>query len=648
MDGTQRVVIEKVTPEIESGRFYAKKIIGERVIVEADIFADGHDVLNARLLFRHESQRKWQQANMSHVLNDRWSGDFTTEQKGFYYYTIEAWVDHGLTWHHDFERKAKAGQDIKLGLMVGLQHLQRVVKKANKEDKKVINNLIMLFNDSTSQDKAIKISLNTELYSLLLQYPDNDIITQYPLTLKVLVERERAGFSAWYELFPRSTSIRPGKHGTFKDVEKLLPRLKNLGMDVLYLPPIHPIGTAFRKGKNNSETAKPGEPGSPWAIGNIDGGHTAVLKELGTLEDFQKLIKAALKEGIEIALDYALQCSQDHPYVKEHPHWFKWRPDGTVQYAENPPKKYQDVLPINFESEDWKNLWNELKGILLFWCEQGVTIFRVDNPHTKSFHFWEWVIEKVKKKYPDTIFLSEAFTRPKVMQQLAKVGFTQSYTYYTWRNSKQELIEYMNELTKGEMKDYYRPNFWPNTPDINPYILQGGLEAVHLTRFFLAATLSSNYGFYGPVFEFMVHDALPGKEEYLDSEKYEIRHWEWTKQNKLTQIIGMVNKIRKENRALQFTNNIGFCKIENEQLLAYFKSADGPANNLLMIVNLDPYHKQSGYVQVPLSPMGKKEGDAFVVHDLLTGAKYTWHKEWNYIELDPNALPFHLFRIEEA
>ena len=648
MNGKQRVVIENVTPEIDGGKFYAKRVLGEKLIVEADIYADGHDIVNAKLLFCHEDQKKWQEVYMKPTINDRWTGSFKLEEKGFYSYTIIGWVDHTLTWQHDFESKAKANQKLNLELIIGAQYVQLILDRVPKGEKKRVTELLAVLKDEKHYDTALKMAVSDVLRELFLQYPDTETVTEYNHSLKVLVERERAGFSAWYELFPRSTSTKAGKHGTFKDTEKLLPRLHAMGMDVLYLPPIHPIGTAFRKGKNNAETAKAGEPGSPWAIGNKDGGHTAVLKDLGTLADFNHLAKAAADMDIEIAIDYALQCSPDHPYVKEHPQWFKWRPDGTVQYAENPPKKYQDVLPLNFETDDWKNLWEELKELFLFWAEQGVTIFRVDNPHTKSFVFWEWVIEKVRKKYPDTIFLSEAFTRPKVMKQLAKVGFTQSYTYYPWRNTKQELIDYMIELTQSEMSHYYRPNFWPNTPDINPYILQSGMEPVYLTRFFMAATLSSNYGFYGPVFEHMVHDALPGREEYADSEKYEIRLWDWAKQNKITRVITLVNQARRENKALQLTNNIEFCKIDNDKILAYFKSSVDGLNNLLMIVNLDPYNKQSGYVQVPLQKIGKKEGQSFVVHDLLTESKYSWNKEWNYIELDPNALPFHLFHIQEA
>ena len=403
---------------------------------------------------------------------------------------------------------------------------------------------------------------------------------------------------------------------------------------------------AHRKGKNNATTAQEGEVGSPWAIGGKEGGHKDLHPELGSLEDFKSLLKAAEEKGIEVALDYALQCSPDHPYVKEHPEWFKWRPDGTVQYAENPPKKYQDILPIYFETEDWKALWDELLSILLYWCEIGVKIFRVDNPHTKAFVFWEWAIAQVKAKYPDTIFLAEAFTRPKVMHQLAKAGFTQSYTYYSWRNTKAELVEYMNEISYGKGKDYFKPNFWPNTPDINPYILQGGNEALFLVRYFMAATLSSNYGLYGPVYEYMIHDAMPGKEEYINSEKYDVKLWNWDKETKLTVLMRLVNQARRENPALQETCNFVNCPATDEQIFAYYKADQERLNHIICTVNLDPHNRRGSAIQVPIASMGIRADETYIVRDLLTGNSYQWRGEVNYVELDPYFLPFHLFRVE--
>jgi starch synthase (maltosyl-transferring) len=453
-------------------------------------------------------------------------------------------------------------------------------------------------------------------------------------------------FSTWYEFFPRSAAQEANRHGTFQDCVKLLPRIAEMGFDTIYLPPIHPIGRAFRKGKNNSVTSESGEPGSPWAIGAAEGGHKAILPELGTLDDFRHFVEEAREHGIEVALDFAIQCSPDHPYVKEHPQWFRWRPDGTVQYAENPPKKYQDVLPVNFETEDWKNLWLELKSIVLHWIEQGVYIFRVDNPHTKTFNFWEWLIREVRSQHPQIIFLAEAFTRPRVMEQLGKIGFTQSYTYFTWRNNPQEMREYLTELTQTEMREYYRPNFWPNTPDILPEVLQHGGEPAHIMRVILAATLSSNYGLYGPVYEFGISTPVSGKEEYLDSEKYEIKHWDWGKRTKISEVITLINKIRKVNPALQTTWNIAFGDTDNQQLLCFAKWDSARKNKMLIVANMDPYNTQAGWVKVPLRELQLIEGEQYLVHDLLTEHKYTWQNEWNYVELRPHEMPVHVFRIE--
>jgi starch synthase (maltosyl-transferring) len=461
----------------------------------------------------------------------------------------------------------------------------------------------------------------------------------------VYVDRPKALFSTWYEFFPRSSSPEKGKHGTFKDCEKLLPRVAAMGFDTLYFPPIHPIGEVNRKGKNNATTSEPGDVGSPWGIGSQYGGHKATHPELGTIDEFKSLVKTAKSLGIEVAMDYALQAAPDHPYVKEFPQWFKWRPDGTVQYAENPPKKYQDIMPIYFETGDWKNLWKELLDVALFWVEEcDIRVFRVDNPHTKPFYFWGWLIAEVKKKHPDVLFLAEAFTRPKIMHELAKQGFSQSYTYFTWRNTKAELIEYVEELTKTEQADFYRPNFWPNTPDILPYALQSGNESIYLHKYFLAATLSSSVGIYGPVYEYMVSEAMPGKEEYFNSEKYEFYHWDWSIQNKLIAIITKINKIRKEQPSLQQTNNIQFCATDNDQILAYYKFDDAKQDETLMICSLDPYYAKQAWVQLPLASLGINAGQTVKVVDLITGNSYHWDKEWNFVELHP-ALPFHLFKI---
>jgi starch synthase (maltosyl-transferring) len=461
--------------------------------------------------------------------------------------------------------------------------------------------------------------------------------------LGIYVDRKKALFSTWYEFFPRSASQEPGKHGTFADCERLLPRVAQMGFDTLYFPPIHPIGEVNRKGKNNATTAQPGDVGSPWGIGSQFGGHKATHPELGTIEDFKKLVQSAKNLGIEVAMDYALQAAPDHPYVKDFPQWFKWRPDGTVQYAENPPKKYQDIQPIYFESGDWKNLWKELLDVALFWVETcDIKVFRVDNPHTKPFYFWGWLIGEIKKKHPEVLFLSEAFTRPKVMHELTKQGFTQSYSYFTWRNTKAELVEYMTELTQTQQKEFFRPNFWPNTPDILPFALQTGNETVYMQKYFLAATLSSNTGIYGPAFEMLVHQPMPNKEEYFNSEKYEIYHWNWEAQNKLTILISKINFIRKAHASLQQTNNFVLCKNDSENLLSYYKYDDAKTDHTLMICSLDPYQTVQGMVRLPLEEIGNRP---VRVTDLITGNSYIWDREWNFVSLSP-ALPFHLFKIE--
>ncbi len=646
MQGQLRVYIDNVYPEIDGGKYPIRRVPGEIVEVEADVFADGHDLVCARLLYRHFSEKKFSIAPMESTGGERWKGSFEITKQGTYIYTIEAWLDHALSWQHTLKRRLAGKEKLDVELLHGVKFFQKIKTKAAAKEKKSIEDIIELFKDKKRYDEAVKMALSTEAEQWIKKYPDTGIFTRYK-ELSVWVDRKKAAFSTWYELFPRAASNVAHRHGTFKDVERLLPRLRDMGMDVLYLPPIHPIGKTHRKGKNNSLKARPDEPGVPWAIGDESGGHKAIHPELGTLEDFQSLVKKAAEHGMEIALDYALQCSPDHPYVKEHPEWFMWRPDGTAQYAENPPKKYQDVIPFNFETKEWETLWEELKSIVEFWMEQGVKIFRVDNPHTKSVYFWEWLISEIKKKDPDVLFLAEAFTAPKMMYHLAKIGFTQSYTYFTWRNSKAEMTEYMEELTKTELKEYFRPNFWPNTPDILPYHLQTGKESIYIARVFMAATLSSNYGFYGPVYELLVSDALPGREEYLNSEKYEIRNWDWDRDTRLKMAITSINKARMENEALQETNNVEFLNTQNDNLLAYYKQSRDGSNKFICIVNLDPNNKQWAFLQTPLEKIGKPEGQPFMVHDLMNDARYQWNKRWNYIELDPGILPCHLFRIEE-
>jgi starch synthase (maltosyl-transferring) len=639
----RRVVIDSVLPQLNCGEFYIKRVVNEIVTVDAHILCDGHDVLSATVLFKHEKDKKWSESRMVHLNNDEWQASFIVEKQGYYTYKVEAWVDYALTWQHGIKRKIDDNQHVKSELLEGVDYLEFCSTKATVIEKKYLHSLIGIFQDENNYNEAIAAASSESLKALFIKYPAK-ILLNASKELSVYVDRKKALFSTWYEFFPRSASREIGRHGTFKDCENLLPRIAKMGFDTLYFPPIHPIGEVNRKGKNNTTTALKDDVGSCWGIGSQYGGHKDIHPQLGSLEDFKSLIQKATEQGIEIAMDYALQAAPDHPWVKDFPQWFKWRPDGTVQYAENPPKKYQDILPIYFESEDYKKLWDECLAVLFYWIESGITIFRVDNPHTKPFYFWNWIISEVKKKHPDVLFLAEAFTKPKVMQQLAKQGFTQSYTYFTWRNSKKDLIEYIEELTQTDQRDYMRPNFWPNTPDINPYHLQGANETMYLQRYALAATLSSNTGIYGPVFEQMISEAIPGKEEYLNSEKFQICNYNWELENKLSTVISKINHIRKANLALQQTNNIKFCYIENANLLAYYKWDDTKTNELLIIVSLDPYYTQSGTVQLPLADLNINQGSLVQVHDLITENSYNWYNEWNYVELHP-ALPFHIFKI---
>lgn len=653
LEGHKRVSIDNVSPEIECGKVAIKRAEGEPVKVSADIFADGHDKVNALLLYREvqknkSKENKWMEQPMDFHSNDHWTGTFEFEKTGNYEYSIEAWVDHFSTWQEGLKKKYEAKQNIKTELLIGAEMMEEALSRANSAQKKKLQSWIKILQKDENDSEAVSQATGEEASDLMYITRDRNRAHQYEKILPLRVERKRALFSAWYELFPRSTSEKEGEHGSFKDCERILPEISKMGFDVVYLPPVHPIGRSHRKGINNATEAQPGNPGSPWAIGAAEGGHKALHPELGNFQDFSNLVNTAKELGIEIALDFAIQCSPDHPYVKEHPQWFKWRPDGTVQYAENPPKKYQDVLPVNFETEDWKNLWEELKSVVEFWIDKGVRIFRVDNPHTKSFVFWEWMIKEINMKYDGIIFLAEAFTRPRVMEKLGKVGFTQSYTYFTWRNSKDEFIEYLTQLTKTQTREYFRPNFWPNTPDILPISLENQPESSFIIRVLLAGTLSSNYGIYGPVFEFGLHEAYPGKEEYIYSEKYEIKNWNWKKQSNTKDIITKLNKIRNENEALQMTANIEFNEIENPQILSYTKVDKKAKNQLIIVVSLDPNHSQSGWVRVPLKRLGLENEETYTVHDLLTGQKYTWLNEWNYVELHPKPIPAHIFRIEKT
>jgi starch synthase (maltosyl-transferring) len=639
-----RVVIEAVRPVVDGGLFPVKRIPGETVRVEADVFGDGHDHISVGLLYRKTgSGAKWKETPMVHCGNDVYSASFITEKTGLYEFAVHGWIDHGMTWLNGFSKKAAAGENMEVEIQIGLFFIEKMAAVKSTVQGFLYDTINLLKNKAHYRD-AVQVLTGERIREVFESGTPRENISSSPV-YQVLVERKKALFSAWYEFFPRSASPDPSRAGTFRDCELVLPLVAEMGFDTIYFPPVHPIGKSFRKGKNNSTTALAGEPGSPWAIGSSEGGHKSINPELGTISDFERLVKTAGKLGIEIALDLAFQCAPDHPYVKEHPQWFRWRPDGTVQYAENPPKKYQDVLPINFENDDWKNLWNELKSIVECWIEKGIRIFRVDNPHTKPFVFWQWLLSEIRKKHPEVIFLSEAFTRPKIMARLAKAGFQQSYTYFTWRETRHELDQYMQELCSSIGREFFRPNFWPNTPDILPFYLQNTGYAHSAIRLILASTLSSNYGMYGPVFEQLENTPMPGKEEYFNSEKYEVRHWDWQTRTPFHRLIARLNRIRNENEALQNTFNYVSCQTDQDKLYAYFKAAG--ENQLLIIVNLDPQYKQSGWVRLPLEALQISEGQVLELEDLLNNRIYHWDKEWNYVELNPEVSQAHIFRIKK-
>ncbi len=644
-EGKKRVVIEGVEPEIDCGRFPIKRVVGETVAVEADIFTDGHDALAAVLRYWHEGAG-WAEVPMQPLVNDRWRGEFPVTTLGRYRYTIRAWIDRFGTWQRDLAKKVEAGLDVSVELQIGAEMVARAAFRSSGPDRRKLK--LVAGQLQSGVDGASEAALDPELTRLMDTAADRRHVTNYGKELRVVVDRERARFSTWYELFPRSTSPEPGRHGTFKDLEARLPYVAGMGFDVLYLPPIHPIGRSHRKGKNNVTSPEPGAPGSPWAIGSEEGGHTDVHPDLGTIEDFDRLVERAQDFGLEVAMDLAYQCSPDHPWVAKHPEWFRHRPDGTIQYAENPPKKYEDIYPLDFETEAWRELWDELKGVVDFWTSHGIRIFRVDNPHTKPFAFWEWLIEEIKAEDPEVIFLAEAFTRPKVMYRLAKLGFTQSYTYFAWRDAKWELQSYFTELTQTEVAEFFRPNLWPNTPDILTERLQTGGRGAFMSRVLLAATLGASYGIYGPAFELMEQQPLqPGSEEYLDSEKYEVRRWDLDRPDSLAEFIARVNRIRRDNPALQTDRTLRFHPVENEQLIAYSKSNRGGQNLIVTVVNLDPYNTQGGWLNLPLESLGLEDERPFQVHDLLTEARYIWQGPRHYVELNPNVVPAHVFRIRQ-
>ena len=645
-EGRQRVVIERVRPEVDTGRFAIKRTIGEQVEVSASIFCDGHDRISAIIRHRFTEDSNWAEVPMQALPNDRWHAAFTVERIGTYQYAVAAWIDPFLTWRHDLLRRTDA-TDIALALQGGALLVGAAGRRARGPDGEALMACAARLVGAGAEEGRV-LAADTRLEQLMARHAERRFVQSLG-PLRVTVDPPRGRFSSWYELFPRSCGASAGVHGSFTDCAARLPEIAAMGFDVLYLPPIHPIGRTFRKGPNNALAAGPEDVGSPWAIGGAEGGHKAIHPELGTLDDFRDLVAHARAAGLEIALDIALQCSPDHPYVLEHPEWFRHRPDGSIQYAENPPKKYQDIYPFDFETDDWQSLWAELRSIFVFWIEQGVRIFRVDNPHTKPFAFWEWLIGDIKRMQPEVIFLSEAFTRPSIMHRLAKLGFSQSYTYFTWRNTKQELTDYLLELTQHASREYLRPNLWPNTPDILPEFLQYGGRAAFMLRAALAATLGANYGIYGPAFELLEHRARePGSEEYLDSEKYQLRHWDLDRPDSLAPFITRLNRIRRENPALQQDWNLRLHPVDNDLLLCYSKTAaaaDGRDDLLVMVANLDPHHVQSGWIELPLEDFGMTAGDSFQAHDLLSDARFLWQGARQFVRLDPQSAPIHILRL---
>lgn len=647
------VVIERLSPCLDGGKYSVKRIEGDDLRVEADIFKDGHDLISAVLKWRPLGRKQWQETSMEPLLNDRWAGVFSLVETGEVEFTVEAWADSFGTWVLEYQKKYDAGlRELESEILEGAVLLEAAALRAKRSpDAKVLRQIGAELRGSTEDPGKVRSLVSgAELAEMMHVWADRSLSTTHSPALRVSVERKRARFAAWYEFFPRSAEGKPDAGSTFRDCLERIEDAHSLGFDVIYFPPIHPIGLTKRKGPNNTLVAGPDDPGVPYAIGNFrqgvnGGGHCDVAPELGTLEDFRWLVGQIQSRGMEIALDFAINCSPDHPYVRDHPDWFFKRPDGSIKYAENPPKKYEDVYPLNFHNPDWKALWQELRNVLLFWCEQGVRIFRVDNPHTKPVAFWEWVIAEVKASFPDTIFLSEAFTRPKMMRVLAKVGFTQSYTYFTWRNTKHELTEYFTELTSTEMVEYFRPNLFPNTPDILPYFLQQGGRPAFLIRAALAATLSPVYGIYSG-FELCENQPVPGKEEYLDSEKYQFKGRDWNAPGNIREFLKTLNFVRRENRALHFFDNLRFHECDNDNILFFSKMTPSRDNILLVIVSVDPWNPQSGFVEVPIGDFGFLENEkSYQVEDLLTGQRFLWSGSRNYVALEPQARPAHILRV---
>ena len=638
------IIIEHVSPELASSPYPIKREVGDRLNVTADIFKEGHDLIGAVLRYKPASKTRWLEVPMHHIDNDQWGGSFDLTQNTRYQYTIGAYIRTFDSWREELTKKHGVVKDLKSELLEGLALVQAAAKRAKGKDKTQLEKWIARWTGATDQESRISIALDEESGALTGRCEERHGWTQYHRILEVIVDRVRARYGAWYEIFPRSQGTIPGKGTTFRECEARLPYIRDMGFDVLYLTPIHPIGKTNRKGPNNSLTCGPKDPGSPYAIGSEDGGYDAIEPSLGTLEDFDHFQKAVREHGLELALDFAINASPDHPYVREHPEWFKQRPDGTIKYAENPPKKYEDIYALDFNCKDWRGIWEELKRIILFWADRGVKIFRVDNPHTKPVHFWGWLIDEVQAQHPDTIFLSEAFTRPKMMRALAKAGYTQSYTYFTWRNSKQEMTEYLTELTQTEMKEYFRPNFFTNTPDILPEILQKGGRPAFKFRVVLAATLSPSYGIYSS-FELCENRALPDREEYLDSEKYEIKAWDWDRPGNIRDYITRINHIRRDNPALHDFENLRFYHADNDHIIYYGKASFDKQNIILVAVNMDPFNAQEATLHIPIHEFGISGGDKYQLEDLLTDTRHDMQGDNFFIRLDPKVEPAVIFSL---
>ena len=638
------VIIEYVEPEIDGGRYSIKRIVGETLEVTADIFKEGHDTLAARLRYKVHNQKEWIEAPMHHVDNDRWAGSFILAENTRYVYTVGAYVKSFETWRLELEKKHGVVSDLSSELLEGEAQIKLAMTRAKSADKSQLNSWLSQLASTSDQEAKIAVILDPALATLVGEHEPRFAWTTYAQTLEVVADRERARYGAWYEIFPRSEGTEKGKGGTFLDCEKRLPQIRDMGFDVLYLTPIHPIGVTNRKGRNNSLISEPGDPGSPWAIGSIHGGHDAVEPALGTLEDFAHFKEAVHNHGMEIAIDFAINATPDHPYVTEHPEWFKQRPDGSIKYAENPPKKYEDIYALDFYSDAWQEIWQEMKRVLLFWVEHGVKIFRVDNPHTKPVIFWEWLIREIQLDHPDVIFLAEAFTRPKMMRVLAKAGFTQSYTYFTWRNTKQEMTEYLTELTQTSMKDYFRPNFFANTPDILHEVLQTGGRPAFKFRLVLAATLSPSYGIYNS-YELCENRAIPGTEEYQDSEKYEIRHWDWDRPGNIREYVTLINQIRRKQPALHTFTNLQFYVSDNDHILFYGKMTADKTNMLLIAVNMDPHNMQEARLTIPIEDMSIGEFDTYHMHELIQDYSHEVMGREYIIRLDPEKEPAAIFEV---